>query len=226
MANIEWAKEQCRLFTLNRFDLNEREYVALCCKSALKAYQSLMDDGHSGMSITLTRDILIKLINGEPLVKLEDKKGLWETDCDDTFPCVYHHKYYPSLYKFVEADGSVHFTDRNRVVCKYANQNDGISFSNGFIIRLVNDLMPISFPYNPTEKYTALVSEYLTDRKNGDFDTLVLESIILPNGDNRILQWAYKEGDITWQRIDSKELHERIKMDAERKKLESEISCK
>lgn len=226
MANIEWAKEQCRLFTLNRFDPEEQEYMALCCESALKAYQSLMNDGHSGMSITITRDILVKLINGEPLVKLEDRKGQWLTHRDACFPYVYSHKYYPSLLKYIEADGSVYFIDNNRVICKYTNQNNGASFSNGFIIRLVNDLMPITFPYNPTEKYTALVSEYLTDRKNGDFDTLVLESIILPNGDNRIFQWAYKTGDITWQRIDSKELHERIKMDAERRKLEFEVSRK
>lgn len=52
-------------------------YIEMCYKSALKAFNELCDEGHSGMSIQITKSILCRLIDGKPLTEIEDTPDVW-----------------------------------------------------------------------------------------------------------------------------------------------------
>lgn len=69
MSMQEWAEQECRIACKKEnpdFDFNsdEFDYRCSCYKSALKAYKSLMEDGHSGASFGFTKNILIRLMEG------------------------------------------------------------------------------------------------------------------------------------------------------------------
>ena len=66
MGNMtDWAKREveiaCKREAPGRKD-GEWDYGCACYESALKAYLSLMEDEHSGMSFSITRSILNRLI--------------------------------------------------------------------------------------------------------------------------------------------------------------------
>lgn len=60
----------------------EFKYERACYESALKAYNSLMEDGHSGASIQFTKDILNRLIDGKPIIPIEDTDDIWLNGVD------------------------------------------------------------------------------------------------------------------------------------------------
>lgn len=73
-----WAENEvaiaCRRENPDRKD-GEWDYGCACYESALKAFGSLCEDGHSGFSIGLTKAILNRLINNKPLLPIEDTVG-------------------------------------------------------------------------------------------------------------------------------------------------------
>ena len=77
MSMYEWAEQECRLACKREnpdfdFDGDDFDYGCSCYKSALKAYKSLVEDDHSGMSFSFTRDILERLMRHEPLTLITD----------------------------------------------------------------------------------------------------------------------------------------------------------
>lgn len=63
---LEWAKREIELACKReRGDRpeNEFDYGCACYTSALKAFESLLNDDHSGMSIMITKHILNRLID-------------------------------------------------------------------------------------------------------------------------------------------------------------------
>ena len=50
----------------------EQDYGCACFESALKAYRSLLEDGHSGFSIGMTKYILVRMIERKPLTPIVD----------------------------------------------------------------------------------------------------------------------------------------------------------
>ena len=71
-----WAEKEieiaCAREKANAEDSDEWNYGVACYQSALKAFNSLCEDGHSGMSIGFTKNILNRLIDGKPLTPIED----------------------------------------------------------------------------------------------------------------------------------------------------------
>ena len=55
----------------------EQDYGCACFESALKAYRSLLEDGHSGFSIGMTKYILVRMIEGKPLTPIVDTEDVW-----------------------------------------------------------------------------------------------------------------------------------------------------
>ena len=75
MSMTEWAKREVEIASKReRGDKPESEwdYGCACYDSALKAFESLCGDGHSGFSIGITKGILNRLIDGKPLTPIED----------------------------------------------------------------------------------------------------------------------------------------------------------
>lgn len=58
-------------------DKDDWDYGVACYESALRAYRSLERDGHSGMSIQITKSILNRLIDGKCLTPIEDDPDIW-----------------------------------------------------------------------------------------------------------------------------------------------------
>lgn len=77
---LEWAKREveiaCKKENPNRKE-GEFDYGCACYKSALKAFESLTEDEHSGFSIKITQAILNRLIDGKPLTPIEDTDDAW-----------------------------------------------------------------------------------------------------------------------------------------------------
>lgn len=124
-----------------------------CYDSALRAYEKLMKDGHSGTSFAITRGILEKLMNEIPLMPLEDTEIMWNHAYDHENEAIFQHKRMPSLFKMVnKKTGIVRFSDNDRILCKNPVDTSSAYFHNGFITRIIDGMFPIEFPYMPTKK--------------------------------------------------------------------------
>ena len=59
MSMYDWAKREIEI--AKKYNKNDNEedfdYIGGCYDSALKAYQCLCDDDHSGLSFSMTRSI-------------------------------------------------------------------------------------------------------------------------------------------------------------------------
>ena len=121
MGMKEWAEREvqiaCKRENPDRKE-GEWDYGCACYDSALKAFNSLMEDGHSGMSIEFTKQILNRLIDGKPLTPIEDTEDVWNCITDrredyETYQC----NRMSSLFKDIYKDGTVKYSDINRVIC-------------------------------------------------------------------------------------------------------------
>ena len=77
MSMKEWAEQECRIACKREnpnfdFDSDEFDYGCSCYKSALKDYNSLCEDDHSGASFSFTRNILKRLLDGLPLTAITE----------------------------------------------------------------------------------------------------------------------------------------------------------
>lgn len=222
MSMYDWARQEVQLAKaeLNRNKNDETQYMIDCYDSALRAYEKLLNDDHSGMSFAITRGILEKLIYEIPLTPIEDKEIMWEHIYDRENESVFRHKRMSSLHKMVnKKTGAVRFSDSDRVLCKNPIGASSAYFYNGFINKIIDGMFPIKFPYMPTkEKYVAYITEFLMDPENGDFDTMNLVSVKLPTGEVRPINLYYKEENGRWSLITQDEWIGRKKKAFERKK--------
>lgn len=222
MSMYDWARQEVQLAKaeLKRNKNDEAQYMIACYDSALRAYEKLTKDGHSGTSFAITRGILEKLMHEIPLTPVEDKEIMWKYTYNHENEAVFQHKRMPSVFKMVnKKTGAVRFSDNDRILCKNLLGPDSTYFYSNFISRIIDGMFPIEFPYTPTkEKYIVYVTEFLMDSANGDFDTMNLVSVKLPTGDARPLNLYYKEENGRWSLITQDEWIGRKKKAFERKK--------
>lgn len=161
MDMSEWAKGEVELFCKGQDD-----YGKLCAKSALKAFLSLSDDGHSGFSWGITRAILVRLMDDLPLRPIEDsdflnqdgtiqesEESLRERGLKSDLQC----KRMPSLFRQETLDGKVTYHNTDRTVCYDEEDKKRIPFTCGEGSRLIDKMFPVTMPYYPTvEKYVVM----------------------------------------------------------------------
>lgn len=225
MSMKSWAEREveiaCKHENPDRKE-GEWDYGCACYESALKAFNSLMEDGHSGFSIGMTKHILNRLIDGKPLVPIEDTDDIWEESgwSSDDKKTHYQCKRMSSLFKNVYQDGSVKYSDNNRVVGINLD-NPNVGWSNRITRDIVEELFPLTMPYMPEDKpYKVFCEEFLTDQKNGDFDTIGIHYIIKPNGERVDIKRYFKDGNTVyggWDEIEREEYEERKEMDRKRR---------
>ena len=217
----EWAKEEVRLACLHEnptmaFDENGMpetfDYGCACFASALKAYKTLLDDGHSGFSFPLTVDILNLLCKNIPLSPIEDIPEVWNEvpysgkNGEKLYQCKRRH----SLFKTVKDDGTVVYNDFGRVVAHEVDEH--VHFTSGFITDLIEEMYPIVVPYIvDTEPYDVSVHEFLVDPKNGDFDTVGVIEVKTPSGEIVPINRYFKVSDKWYVEISEKEYKKREK---------------
>lgn len=216
MSNMEqWAKMEIEIACAKERgnkDPNEWDYGVACYESALKAFESIMADGHSGTSIGFTKAILNRLIDGKPLTPIEDTPGIWRdvTCCNDDYES-YQCKRMSSLFKDVYYDGTVKYHDVDRFYCVNKDDPNGCGWHNGFIDQILDAQFPITMPYSPASKpYYVYCTEGLSDPKNGDFDSIGIHYVIKPNGERVQIQRFFKEGENDWIEISQQEYDNRV----------------
>ena len=226
MSMKSWAEREveiaCKYENPDRKE-GEWDYGCACYESALKAFKSLMEDGHSGFSIAMTKHILNRLIDHKPLVPIEDTDDVWENrgryDADDE-RMHYQCKRMSSLFKDVYPDGTVKYSDVNKAV-GINMDNPNVGWSSRITRDIVEELFPITMPYMPEDDpYKVFCEEFLTDPKNGDFDTIGIHYILKPNGVRVDVKRYFKEGNTVyecWDEIDREEYEERKEMDRKRR---------
>lgn len=162
----------------------EFDYGCSIYQSALKAYNSLMDDNHSMASYDFTKTVLIRLINRLPLTSIQDTDEEWDMECvnPNSKVTIYQSKRCPSLFKYVHNDGHVTYTDYDRYRIKNLH-NPNTIYTGGIGRIVLDEEIPIKMPYYPSSaKYKVIISEYLCDPRNGDFDLVAVWRIEKPEG--------------------------------------------
>lgn len=193
----------------------EWDYGCACYESALKAYKSLCEDGHSGFSIGMAKYILNRLIEHKPLTPIEDTEDVWNlisgADGDNNIAgySQYQCKRMSSLFKYVYPDGTVKYGDTNRYYGVNLDNPNG-AYHSGLIDCVMDELYPIRMPYFPESKpFKVVCEEFLTDRKNGDFDTVGMLYAIDPNGVRVDLNRYFKESESDFVEIAVEEYEKR-----------------
>ena len=208
---MNWAENEVKL-ACERERINSSntgwEYGCACYESALKAFKSLLADDHSEMSISITKGILNRLIDRKCLTPIEDTPDVWRDDSQDssrsqTLQC----KRMGSLFKYIYPDGTVKYKDIDRTRCYLVG--DHIPWSNGFIANLVDEMHPITMPYSPENKpYMVYAKEFLTDKQNGDYDTIHIVYVKNPDGTIERINRYFKESKNSFVEINHAEFAE------------------
>lgn len=220
MSMTEWAREEVRIACQREnpdVELDENgqpkefDYGCSCYGSALKAYESLMNDEHSGFSFHITASILKRLIDNKPLTPIEDTEDVWNFGWEGADGKVYQCKRCSALFKHANNDGSVLYTYNDQCYCVDVNDPHN-TWHSGFVEKIIRDIYPITMPfYPPADPIKVYCEEFLVDESAGDYDTLgVLAYQLLGN---RIeLGRYFKEGaDGSWVEINKEEYLDRKK---------------
>lgn len=224
MSTLDWAKREveiaCKKENPDRKE-GEFDYGCACYESALKIFESLCEDDHSGFSIKMTQYILNRLIDGKPLTPIEDTEDMWKhsdflsNDKHEVFICTRM----ASLFKNVYKDGNITYNDVDRFTCTNIH-NPLVSYYNGFVVGIVEKMFPITMPYiSDDHKINIYCENFLFDDcDNEGFDTIgILYAIKTENGEPKKIKIGryFKEsinentGDREWIEISEEEYEER-----------------
>ena len=189
------------------------DYGCACYESAIKAYKSLMGDGHSGFSIGVTKHILNRLIDGKPLTPIEDTPDVWNDISDrndeEGYVC-YQCKRMSALFKYVYVDGSVKYKNIDSFYC--VDINNQSTYHSSLMQKIMDKMFPISMPYIPEEPIKVYCEDFLTDRKNGDYDTKGVFYMVKPDGEKIEINRFFKDSKDGWDEIDKTEYEKRKSM--------------
>lgn len=190
----DWAEREVKIASAK-----EDGYGAGCYKSALKAFRSLMDDGHSGCSIGITQAILNRLIEGKPLTPIDDDPANWIEcgwrSCDGSM--VHQNSRMSGLFKNVYPDGTVTFDDIDRVtLVEIEDDGTETTWHSGLASKLVDEIAgPITLPYYPKARpYKVYAKQFdSVNAEVGSFDTSHIIKIVDPDGNEIPCERFYKE---------------------------------
>lgn len=219
---LDWAKKEveiaCKKENPNRKE-GEFNFPCSCYKSALKAFESLLEDGLSGFSIKMTQAILIRLLNGQPLTPIEDIEDIWNVCSFSDILAhgidVYQCKRMSSLFKHIYFDGTVKYYDVDNSYCVDIN-NPSNTYSSSLVRKLIDEMFPIKMPYMPGKPIAVYCEDFLTDKKHGNFDTVgVFYALKTENGKqekieiNRFFKKPEGDEEGDWTEISKEEYEER-----------------
>ena len=199
MTIEEWAEREieiaCKKENPN-WDGKSFDYGCACYQSALKAYKSLCEDEHSGYSFGLTKNILIRLMEGLPLTPITDndftsvEPEKWESPKELKKHGLKSDLQCPrmsSLFRYETLDGKITYSDVERVIFHDAN-GDGWWHSS-IASRLVDEMFPITMPYYPgKEKYKVYGESFYmvngedkSDENVGSYNLVKIYYILTPD---------------------------------------------
>lgn len=195
-----------------KYNPKDFSYGGEIYKSALKAYKSLLKDGHSGMSWAFTTNVLNRMMQHKVLTPLQGADDEWHEceihNMDGTVD--YQNVRQSSLFKHVHPDGTVTYNDVDRAVCVDADdKHDTHHF--GLSASIVDELFPITFPYMPGNKSYKVVDRiFATNGNPGEFDTVGILRVECQDGSVHLINKFYKEGKDDWIAINKEEFELRL----------------
>ena len=216
MSMQTWAEKEIEIACKreradSKVEDGDWDYGCACYESALKAYKSLMGDGHSGFSISMTKHILNRLIDGKPLTPIEDTPDIWNNlsrsgDGDDKYS-KYQCNRMSSLFKYIYDDGTVKYRNIDSFYCIDINNKN--TYHSGLVQKIIDEMFPITMPYSPGKAIAVYCEDFLTDKKNGDFDTKGIFYAVKPDGEKIEINRFFKESKAAWDEIDETEYNQR-----------------
>ena len=203
MNTYEWAKHELDLARENEIAhavlVGDEDYGIMCYDAAEHLLAIFQEQGHSGYSAKVVKEIFSRLVDGKPLTPVTDEEDQWHNAYKNgNLPKKsYQHKRMSSLFKHVAPDGSVSYYDIDRV--QAYDQN-----GNFFLAQQVNDVVskyfPIKFPYvgeeikvhvedlDSNEGYASI--RHIIDATRNGLDHVVIDRYYMFNE------------DCTWNEID------------------------
>lgn len=201
-----WARREVEL-VCNKESGPFSDYYKACCESALKAYESLIQDNHSGMSWSITRSILMQLMEDKPLSPVteedfsviptiqDDPAWLASQGLVDIIPCSRMR----GLYKYIYKDGTILYKDINRVSVRDISTDT--YWTSGFMSNLVSEMYPITMPYIG-EKYIANVEENRSISCKDDYDGIAFKTLTHPDGSiETIDRFFIEDAEGNWNEV-------------------------
>ena len=214
-----WAKKEVELAMNEAIksgsDNCSTHYICECLKSALKAFNSLLEDGHSGASVEQTLMFLQRLVRRLPLTPIDEDTTWVKSNVSESGKTTYRCARMSGLFKDVDREGNITYTDVHRVVCVNKDDVKAPVWYNGFVSKIVSSIYPIKFPYYPSsDPIIAYVSEHTTSLKE-DFDTICIDSVKLDNGETVDVKRFFKEDtdSNSWVEIDKEEYTSRVEIE-------------
>ena len=200
MTTKEWAEREveiaCKKENPN-WDGKSFDYGCSCYQSALKAYKSLCEDGHSGASFNLTKNILIRLMEDLPLTPIIDEdfinseSEIWKSPeylkkvgLKSDLQC----QRMSSLFRKETLDGKIIYSDISTIMHD-ANGNNWCNCGPAF--KVVDEMFPIKMPYYPSNEKYKVYGEtfYIVDGEDktaehpGTYNLVKIYYIITPNNE-------------------------------------------
>lgn len=195
-----------------KYDPKAFSYGGEIYKSALKAFKSLLEDGHSGCSWGFTTNVLTRLMNNRPLSPLTGTDDEWAESGikNDDGQRDFQNIRCSAVFKTIMPDGTVKYHDSDRIICIDEETNDRHHF--GLSSREVDERFPITFPYIPSSKPYEVYDRTFdhVNAEPGCFDTIGVISIKTPEGEIIPVQKYYKETDGGIVQISEAEYYQRL----------------
>ena len=200
MTQLEIYKKEIELACKRERELENNpsgwSYGCYCYESALKAYESLYNDNHSGYSWSITTNILKRMCAGLPLSPITESDFKKE---DGGYYCQCPRM--SSLFRDELSNGEVVYTSVDRYYCFEKNDTKN-TFTGGGVRDILDEMFPITLPYYPsTDKYKVCVETSLINPKNGDFDTRAIWWVQTPDGDRIEVNRFFTEKNRRWVEI-------------------------
>ena len=219
MSTDIWAKREVELAKNEALksgsDNCSTHYICECLNSALKAFNSLRQDVHSGASMEQTLMFLQRLVRGFPLTPIDEDTTWVKSSVSESGTITYQCARMTSLFKDVDREGNITYSDVNRVVCVNKDDPHAPVWYNGFVSRVVNSIYPIKFPYyTSSDPIIAYVSEHTTSVTE-NFDTMCIDSVKLNSDETVEVKRFFKEDPNinSWVEIDEEEYNRRVEIE-------------
>ena len=167
MTTEQWAKNEVAIAMDKERKAAEKEgtvgigYANACYQSALKAYQCMCEDDHSGMSWSITANILIRLLREAPLTAIEEDEDCWTSKESLTGEDQCLRRF--SLFRKKMPDGTYKYHDIELVCTCYAKKDHFCTCTSrkGDLIAEMFFGPLIKFPYYPPhDRYQVRMIEF------------------------------------------------------------------
>ena len=198
MTTEQWAKNEVAIAMDKERKAPDKDgsigigYVGACYQSALKAYHSMCEDDHSGMSWSITSNILIRLLREAPLTAIEEDEDCWSSKESLTGEDQCLRRF--SLFRKKMPDGTYKYHDIELVCTCYAEKDHFCTCTSrkGDLIAEKFFGPLIKFPYYPpTDRYQVRMIEFdnLCDEQGNEICFVI--SAKSPNGETKNIMDFY-----------------------------------